>query len=64
METKRIFNLKLAQYLVSKGHIVLDIVNDKKNIGKKIFIFKRTKEFLNDLSEKTEELKIRKGEIL
>jgi hypothetical protein len=51
MNKKKIFNFKLAQYLVSKGHKVLCM--DKGRYGDQCYVFEATEQFMKDFSNKT-----------
>lgn len=55
METKRIFDFKLMQYLVQRGHNVVRIEDDKKDPKRKVFVFERTEEFTKDFIKRTHE---------
>lgn len=55
METKRIFDFKLMQHLVQKGHNVVRIDNDKKDPKRKVFVFEKTEQFMKDFTERTHE---------
>lgn len=55
METKRIFDFKLMQYLVQRGHNVVRIEDDKKDPRRKVFVFERTDEFTKDFIQRTHE---------
>lgn len=55
MKTKPIFNHKLAQYLVSKGHTIIRMGTGTR--GDKCYLFKETKELLKDFTTKSHEIR-------
>lgn len=55
METKRIFDFKLMQYLIERGHNVVRIDDDKKDPKRKIFVFEKTEGFMKDFINRTYE---------
>lgn len=55
MKEKKIFNFKLAQYLVNKGHEVLRI--GVGSYGDKCYIFKNTEELIKDFNTRVHSIR-------
>lgn len=51
MEFKTIFNMRLSGYLMYKGFVLMDIAENTKYKGKKVFYFKRTEELEKTMQE-------------
>jgi len=45
-----IFKPKIARHLLKKGFVIADIKADKENTDRTIFIFKNSKELLDELT--------------
>lgn len=55
MKIKKIFNHKMAQYLVNKGHTVVGTGTGTR--GDRCYLFKETKELLKDFTTKSHEIR-------
>lgn len=53
MKVKKIFTKKVAYELIQKGHNLIDMEDNLKHEGLKVFVFEETEELLRDLTEIT-----------
>lgn len=57
MKSKLIFNKEVADILIQKGHVLLNVVPNKKCEGLLVFVFPATQKLFNDLTKITQERK-------
>lgn len=57
MKTKLIFNKQVADELIERKHILLDVIPNKNYVGLWVFIFPATERLFNDLTKITEKNK-------
>lgn len=55
MKKKKIFNNKLAQYLINKGHKML--YKDKGSRGDECYVFEATEELIRDFTTRVHEIR-------
>ncbi|HID0816102.1 DUF5659 domain-containing protein [Clostridium botulinum] len=53
MKVKKIFTKKVAYELIQKGHNLVDMEDNLKHKGFKVYVFEETQELLKDLTQIT-----------
>lgn len=55
MKVKKIFTKKVAYKLIEKNHNLIDMEDNLKHKGLKVYVFEETEELLRDLTEITKQ---------